>query len=84
MTRNLVHMLDHLELPAPVTVGMILVVAALAKGGHLFWAIAAWSRSIRCSSWRDLARRASRNIVSKWKPRLRQTGLTSRSYRPRW
>ena len=39
MTRNLVRLLDHLKLPAPVTVGMILVVAALAKGGHLFWAI---------------------------------------------
>ena len=39
MTRNLVRMLDQLELPAPVAVAIILVGAALAKGGHSLWAI---------------------------------------------
>lgn len=39
MTRNLVRMLDHLELPAPVAVAIILVGAALAKGGHSLWTI---------------------------------------------
>jgi hypothetical protein len=39
MNRNLAGLLDHLELPAPVAVGMVLVMAALAKSGHLFWAI---------------------------------------------
>ena len=39
MTRNLAWLLDHLELPAPVAVGMVLVTAALAKSGQLYWAI---------------------------------------------
>jgi hypothetical protein len=39
MTCNLFRMLDQLELPAPVAVGIILVGAALAKGGHSLLAI---------------------------------------------
>jgi len=39
MTRNFARMSDHLELSAPVAVGMIVIVAVLAKGGHSFWAI---------------------------------------------
>lgn len=29
----------HLDLPAPIAVGTVLVVAVLAKGGHSSWAI---------------------------------------------
>ena len=39
MTLNFIRMSDRLELSAPVAVGMILIAAALAKGGHSFWAI---------------------------------------------
>jgi hypothetical protein len=39
MNFTLVRMWGHLELPAPVAVGSILVVAALAKGGHALWGI---------------------------------------------
>jgi hypothetical protein len=39
MARNRVRMSDHLELPAPAAVGMILITAVLAKGGHLYWAM---------------------------------------------
>ena len=39
MTCNLVRILDHLELPAPVAVGMALVTAFLAKSGLVFGAI---------------------------------------------
>lgn len=39
MTRNLIRLSDHLELPAPVALGMILIAAAFAKGGHSFLGI---------------------------------------------
>lgn len=39
MTRNPIRMLDEVDLPAPVVVGMVVVAAAVAKSGEAFWAI---------------------------------------------
>ncbi len=39
MTGRFARNLDQLVLPAPVVVGMVLVVALFAKGGHSLWSI---------------------------------------------
>lgn len=39
MTRNLIRLSDHLELPAPAALGMIFIAAAFAKEGHSFLGI---------------------------------------------
>jgi Zn-dependent protease with chaperone function len=39
MTRTLARLMDNLEVPAPAAVGMVLITAILAKGGHSILAL---------------------------------------------